>query len=261
MASELKLAAEKKSKDIIIETEDIDMIVQIYKGEELIASNDSTRESKTYRYDKKGRKKETPLEYRQRKKYEGFTVEITRSEDTSNEESSTVTENIENSNRVITENDFNKNYSLADVPEVDTMYRDMNIDIVGRKGKPVVGKDGENVTVEVQTQESQSSFYGCDIAQEIAEKNKAFHEENVETIEEPEMVNDTEDDCETVSDNNDVNDLAKRMMTGQFDYDDTESSDQDIRAEDIVEIIPRSDISVENDNVTNNEETVDSEYL
>ena len=83
----------------------------------------------------------------------------------------------------------------------------------------------------------------------------------METIEDPEIINNTEDDCETVSDSNDVNDLAKRMMTSQFDYDDAESPDQDIRAEDIVEIIPRSDISVENDNVTNNEETVDSEYL
>ena len=286
MASELKLAAEKKSKDIIIETEDIDMIVQIYKGEDLIASNDSTKESKTYRRDSRGRKKETPLEYRQRKKYEGFSVEIVTSEESSEKEDATVTENIETVNKNITENDFNQNYSLADIPEVDTMYRDMSIDIVGRKGKPVVGKDGENVIVEEQKQQPQSSFYGCDIAQEIAEKNRELQEEkpiveysapieypanihtdeDIETVEEPEVIETDDADSEIGSDAGDMNDLARRMMTGQFnDHNEEDSNsepeDQDVRAEDLVEIVPRSDVEVEDNTIDNKEETVSPEFL
>lgn len=252
MASELKLAVEKKSKDIIVETEDIDMIVQIYKGDELIATNDSTKESKTYKHDRRGRRKETPLEYRQRKKYEGFSVEIVKSEESS-DDNETVTENIKTSNKAITENDFNKNYSLADVPEVDNMYRDMNIDIVGRKGKQIIGKDGENIIVENQKEEQlQSNYYNCDIAQEIIEKR------NQEVESQPiKSCSATESDQEEVTIQNtfDVNEMAATMMAGNSDDSDN------VRAEDLVEIIPREDVEVVDNIDINTEETVDSEFL
>ena len=160
------------------------------------------------------------------------------------------------------------------------MYRDMSIDIVGRKGKPVVGKDGENVIVEEQKQQPQSSFYGCDIAQEIAEKNRELQEEkpivdysanihadeDIETVEEPEVIETDDGDSEIVSDAGDMNDLARRMMTGQFndhneEDNNSEPEDQDVRAEDLVEIVPRSDVEIEDNTIDNKEETVSPEFL
>lgn len=270
-ASELKLAVDKKSKDLIVEKEDIDMIVQIYKGDELIATNDTTKESTNYKLDKKGRKKETPLEYRERKKYEGFSVEIITVEESSNDndEEKTVTDTIETSNNAVNENDFNKNYSLADVPEVDDMYRDMNIDVIGRKGKQVIGKNGDNIAVEKQKEQPMSNYYNCDIAQEIIEKRnqepeitpvKTYQEPVTDTVEEQP----TENEEEPAIQNNapDISGLANAMMVNNSEDENITYSESDIvndndanDADNLVEILSRCDMETKNDI------TVDSEFI
>ena len=45
------------------------MIVEIKRGDNVVATIDSSKESETYRKGKNGRRKETPYEYRQRRKY------------------------------------------------------------------------------------------------------------------------------------------------------------------------------------------------
>ena len=82
------------------------------------------------------------------------------------------------------------------------------------------------------------------------------------------MIETDDGDSEIVSDAGDMNDLARRMMTGQFnDHNEEDSNsepeDQDVRAEeeDLVEIVPRSDVEVEDNTIDNKEETVSPEFL
>ena len=134
LASELKLAAEKKSKDIIIEQEDIEMIVEIKRGDNVVTTIDSTKESEIYRKGKNGRRKETPYEYRQRRKYNGdFKVEfgsatIEVQEDTPQ----TITE------KIIPSTDpkqFNQGWGSKNVPSIDDLYKDTEIELRGREPK------------------------------------------------------------------------------------------------------------------------------
>lgn len=134
LASELKLAAEKKSKDIIIEQEDIEMIVEIKRGDNVVTTIDSTKESETYRKGKNGRRKETPYEYRQRRKYNGdFKVEF----------GSATVEVQEDTPRTITEKiipstdpkQFNQGWGSKNVPSIDDLYKDTEIELRGREPK------------------------------------------------------------------------------------------------------------------------------
>ena len=134
LASELKLAAEKKSNNIIIEQEDIDMIVEIKRGDNVVATIDSSKESETYRKGKNGKRKETPYEYRQRRKYRGdFRVEF----------GSTTVEVQDDTHRSLTEKIasstnpemFNQGWGSKDVPSIDALYRNARIDIKGREPK------------------------------------------------------------------------------------------------------------------------------
>lgn len=134
LASELKLAAEKKSKDIIIEQEDIDMIIEIKKGDKVINRIDTTKESTTYKKDKRGRKKETPLEYRERKKYQNFNVNIERTSVNIIEDETPVTDKIQ-SRSMPTEDQYNQNWSLDSIPTVDGMYKDLSVIIQRGKNK------------------------------------------------------------------------------------------------------------------------------
>lgn len=134
LASELKLAAEKKSKDIIIEQEDIEMIVEIKRGDNVVTTIDSTKESETYRKDKNGRRKETPYEYRQRRKYKrDFKVEFgSTTVDVQEEPSQTITEKILSPTRP---EQFNQGWGSKDVPSVDALYKNTSIELKGRESK------------------------------------------------------------------------------------------------------------------------------
>lgn len=141
LASELKLAFENKSNDIIISQEDMNMIVNVYRGEDLVQSVDTTKETATYKTDKFGRRKETPLEYRTRKREKDFDVIITRDDVEIKEETNKVhyveqttptTKPTVNSYRP---SDFNMRVSLDSVPIIDAMYKDLNVKAITRKGK------------------------------------------------------------------------------------------------------------------------------
>lgn len=142
LASELKLAAENKSNDIIIDKEDINMIINIYKGDELIQSTDTSKETETYRKDKFGRRKETPLEYRTRKREKNFrvnfSVELVDGDPDGNTRSryvEQITDQKKPSPSPYHPSDFNTRVSLDNIPNVDDMYKDLKVTTVTRKGE------------------------------------------------------------------------------------------------------------------------------
>lgn len=117
------------------------MIVNVYRGEDLVQSVDTTKETATYKTDKFGRRKETPLEYRTRKREKDFDVIITRDDVEIKEETNKVhyveqttptTKPTVNSYRP---SDFNMRVSLDSVPSIDAMYKDLNVKAITRKGK------------------------------------------------------------------------------------------------------------------------------
>ena len=131
LASDLKLAAEKKSNDLIIEQEDINMVVEIKRGDTVVNSIDTSKESDTY---KKTKKKETPYEYRQRRKFTGIKVEIQKSTvEVEEEKQKTVTSVIPQQN--VSPEQFNHGWATRDIPSVDKMYKDTTIEIKGRHNK------------------------------------------------------------------------------------------------------------------------------
>lgn len=136
LASELKLAAEKKSKDIIIEQEDIDMIVEIRRGNSVTTVD--SNESNTYRRkDKTGRRKETPYEYRQRKKFRGFTVNIGKTVvEVEEENDSSIVNQILPKNQSIDQ--YNHGWDSRNIPSVDDIYKDSNLEVKGRSTKKEV---------------------------------------------------------------------------------------------------------------------------
>ena len=132
LASELRLSENKKSKDILIEREDIGMIVRIIRGNDIIQEVDTTKESDYYRRDNKGRRKETPLEYRERKACEGFKASIITIGGDDNEEQTATPEPKPASPTI---DEFNHNYSLNSIPnDLDQMYR-MQASIVTTENK------------------------------------------------------------------------------------------------------------------------------
>ena len=136
LASDLKLAAEKKSNDLIIEQEDINMVVEIKRGDTVVNSIDTSKESDTY---KKTKKKETPYEYRQRRKFTGIKVEIQKSTvEVEEDKPKTVTSVIPQQN--VSPEQFNHGWATRDIPSVDKMYKDTTIEIKGRHNKDD-GKD------------------------------------------------------------------------------------------------------------------------
>ena len=136
LASDLKLAAEKKSNDLIIEQEDINMVVEIKRGDTVVNSIDTSKESDIY---KKTKKKETPYEYRQRRKFTGIKVEIQKSTvEVEEEKQKTVTSVIPQQN--VSPEQFNHGWATRDIPSVDKMYKDTTIEIKGRHNKDD-GKD------------------------------------------------------------------------------------------------------------------------
>lgn len=142
MASELRLALENKNSDIIISQEDMNMIVNVYRGDELIQSVDTTKETSTYKTNKFGRKKETPLEYRIRKRQKNFSViieseivEVNGKEEKSHyvEQTTPKQEEVKDTYRP---SDFNQRVTLASVTtDIDDLYKNLNVQTFTRSGK------------------------------------------------------------------------------------------------------------------------------
>ena len=144
LASELKLAAEHKSKNIIIETEDSRMQLIVTKGDEVIYETSGV-ETKNYRVDKNGRRKETPQEYRERTRYGKVKVQVVYEGETESEavkeNPNKPTEPHENNIEAKQQYDsslFNRGYSLKDVPSLDGMYQDTKLKVTDRNGNVII---------------------------------------------------------------------------------------------------------------------------
>lgn len=173
LASELKLAAEKKSKDIIIEEEDLNMIVEVKKGDEVVQRVDSASESQTYRKDKNGRRKETPYEFRKRHRFSKFDVVIKKETvETDDKKEESITEKI---GAPINPDQYNTGWGLKDVPDVDELYKDMSLTVYDRHGEKIA----ESVSEERARVET---------AIDMAQQATVFHEEENEVKSEEEAV-------------------------------------------------------------------------
>lgn len=157
-ASELKLSIEGKSNSIMVEKEDLGMIIEIIKNGEVVRSTDTTKSSNTYR------KKETPYEYRQRRKMKGLVVEIIKGDPTEGEsvdnrkteqkepdrkEVSIDIMNTQNPEPKISNDQFNNGWSSREVPSVDMLYKDIDIEVI--KGDPKEKKSKWKGTINVDT--------------------------------------------------------------------------------------------------------------
>lgn len=131
LASELKLAAEKKSSELIIEQEDNEMIIEITNRKGVTNVIGEEQETSTYK-----RRKETPLEYRQRRKFQGLKIEIEKREveEEVNDEVESVSEKITANQNTPSPDSFNQGWGSKDIPSIDKMFKDMQVEI---KKRPV----------------------------------------------------------------------------------------------------------------------------
>lgn len=223
LASELRLSENKKSKDILIEREDIGMIITISRGENIIHEIDTTKESDTYRKDKKGRRKETPVEYRERKACEGLKVIINKPN--RDEEKPVDNENIdskpaeEESQQSPTIDEFNHNYSLNSIPnDLEQMYR-MNVSVNNsskdrKKKEEEQSKPTKPIEPDVDVVEPISAQM-YEMAQQIHERNTDAYSDS--------MVDNTDQS----DDYTDKYNLKDEKITADEFYDQVKSNYQD----------------------------------
>lgn len=137
LASELKLAAEKKSSELIIEQEDNEMIIEITNRKGVTNVIGEEQETSTYK-----KRKETPLEYRQRRKFQGLKIEIKKRDDGEVEfpdyDDESVLEKITAHQKTPSPDSFNQGWGSKDIPSIDKMFKDMQVEIKKRPvNKPV----------------------------------------------------------------------------------------------------------------------------
>lgn len=138
LASELKLAAEKKSSELIIEQEDNEMIIEITNRKGVTNVIGEEQETSTYK-----KRKETPLEYRQRRKFQGLKIEIKKRDDGEVEfpdydGDESVSEKITAHQKTPSPDSFNQGWGSKDIPSIDKMFKDMQVEIKKRPvNKPV----------------------------------------------------------------------------------------------------------------------------
>ncbi len=131
LASELRLAIEKKSKEIFVDKEENDMIVSLVQGDKVLTRTDSSRDSRTYRRFKNGKEKETPYEYRTRKANElRVSVQIPVSKESEEINEETHEEATVKASEGYDNSQFNQGWASQDVPSVDPMYKDLKTSIV-----------------------------------------------------------------------------------------------------------------------------------
>ena len=198
LASELKLAAENKSNDIIIDKEDVDMIINVYRGDDLIQSTDTSKETATYKKDKFGRRKETPLEYRTRKRHKdfkvNFDVDIIKDESSDEVKPHYVEQTTPQEKPTINPyhpTDFNMRMTLDNIPNVDDMYKDLKVRTVTRKGKVYEnGLDMESDDYAKRKHESVSQTAATRVETTldiVAKSIRQTPEENLDTNEEDQV--------------------------------------------------------------------------
>lgn len=255
LASELKLAFENKNSDIIISQEDIGMIVNIYKGEKLIHSEDTSKQTSTYKKDKFGRRKETPLEYRQRKKHNQFQfdviIEKSVVEDDGKEEVKSQyvqipEQEIEDNKPQYKPSDFNNRMTLNQVPSIDDIYKNFEIDVVGSDGtvlKSTRRNEPEQETIRVETM--------IDIARRAMQPtyddskyDNIVPEENSDSYNPPDESDPAEEDNTDIDSENIVtDDISSDQESTDYEEPDEDEPKIEIEPEEVVNIIlePRGD--------------------
>ena len=221
LASELKLAAEKKSKNIIVETEEDHMVVNVLRGDQVIQTSDRTNESRTYKVDSRGRRKETPLQYRERKMYEGFKVNVVKSTVVVDEQKPISQTAIDQNAKAKHDYDaklFNNGYDLSSVPSVKDMYADGKIKVTNRKGEVVVDEKKEE---EERTRILENTFEQNPVPTPV---------QSDADVAEPYYANDNEED----QGNNEAQDTESEEVMAQY-----EEAQKRAQAEAMINIIPR----------------------
>lgn len=191
MASELKLVDENKSKSINIERKDLEMVVKVIKNDEVVQTVDSTKETDIYRKDKKGRKKETPLEYRERHKYLGFRVNVIKdSADAVETSDNNVTEKSEEQ---IAPEQYNTGWGTKDVPTLDGLFKDNSIRVRDSHGNVVGSTDNESETNNEVERLSSIMENTVSVLSKL-EDDKNPEEESEEVEEQKDISSETEED-------------------------------------------------------------------
>lgn len=239
LASDLKMALEKKSNNMTIEREDLNMIITLTKGNTVIYKTDTNNTSDLYRRDKNGRIKETPYEYRQRKKKGQFRCTITRG-------------NVE-----ITSENQGEQYSVEDIQTQSNVSRILNVSITTKDGKPVYSKDGSNV-VETEQEAVTRIEEVLDAVSSIVDDSTTEKDK----VEEEPMVEETKPGMN----------YQFRTTESQVVEEDENKTviEGDVSAKDILEIVPRPEpltardilfiISRDESTIVQNEETTPSEF-
>lgn len=212
LASELKLAAEKKSSELIIEQEDNEMIIEITNRKGVTNVIGEEQETSTYK-----RRKETPLEYRQRRKFQGLKIEIEKRDDGEVEfpdydGDESVSEKITAHQKTPSPDSFNQGWGSKDIPSIDKMFKDMQVEIKKRPvNKPVpaekdikeevLNKEQEEIIPDENNMDNDESmikkFYQPDLLEEdnTVDKNDPYGlaKSILEIITEEDPVSDDED--------------------------------------------------------------------
>lgn len=220
LASELRLSENKKTKSILIEREDIGMIVTLSRGDEVELRVDTSRESDTYRRNKKNkRRKETPLEYRERNRCKGFKVSI---EEVDTNDLST-NEDIEEQNPTTgqptpTIDEFNHNYSLDSIPnDINQVYR-MTATVTSREDRRKKN-DIKNITKESKSKKKETDIEVVEpISREIYEVTQQIHEVNAQqeqSVDVNEPIDENKDIVESV--------VIEKPTEAQEEINDTSS--------------------------------------
>ena len=106
------------------------MIIEITNRKGVTNVIGEEQETSTYK-----RRKETPLEYRQRRKFQGLKIEIEkRDEEEVNDEVETVSEKVTAHQEDPDPESFNHGWGSKDIPSIDKMFKDMQVEI---KKRPV----------------------------------------------------------------------------------------------------------------------------
>ena len=235
-ASELKTSIEGKSDQIMVEKEDIGMIVEIIKDEKVVRSIDTTKTSNTYR------KKETPYEYRKRKKFEGVVIEVVKGEPKTDENQKPErrephqvisTEALKTPLPNVSEDQFNNGWSSREVPSVDGLYKDTEIEVTqgDPKKRKTKWKGKINVDTEtdnIQWPNSQKTFSEPVKDAEVSEQSEKENNTTNET-----QVHDTEKEFKELT--TVIETIAKKVANGE--QQPNVSNNEYQRARELVDII------------------------
>jgi hypothetical protein len=141
LATELKINPVDRQGKPISEKGDLDMIIEVKRGENVILKNDTTKESNTYR-----RPKENRAQYKIRKSYQKFKVEIHPGTPIETQEPEPELQQPPVSSGIYTDTSNSQNLQIQihhrkieDIPNsTDYMFKDMDVKLTTRDKKTFI---------------------------------------------------------------------------------------------------------------------------